>query len=126
MCILLCCTALCLTAIDLQLETWDPSLVSHRERSIKSADADNVLLNHLLDNLISAGCLQHEQTEIIKSERTARTRCAKLLDFVHSEGKRAFDKLCDALQNFGTANKKDLVDSMRQTAGKFLKEQCLL
>jgi len=97
---------------------WEKSLLLHRERILKSADADDVLLNRLLDHLLGALCLQHEQKEIIKRKDTARERCGKLLDFVHTEGKGAFDELCKALENFGTKDKKDLVDSMRETAGK--------
>jgi len=99
-------------------ELWKKSFQSHRKRIINSADADDVLLNRLLDHLLGVFCLQPDQKEVIKSQRTARERCGKLLDFVRTEGKGAFDELCNALEDFGTRDKKDLADSMRKEAGK--------
>jgi len=97
----------------MEQQLWKESLLLHRERIIESADIHDVLLNRLLDRLLAARCIQLDQKEIIKRKETARERCGTLLDFIHAEGKRAFNELCEALEKFGTEDKQDLVDSMR-------------
>jgi Caspase recruitment domain len=100
---------------DVMDQMCEKVLLEHRQEFIRSADVDDVLLDFLLDHLISKNCIQADQKEFIKTERLSRNRCGKLLDFVSAEGPKAFDELCNALDAFGTDSKKRLACTFRQS-----------
>ena len=96
-------------------EPWKEVLMEHHDAIVKCADPHDVILDHLLDHLRSKRCIQHDHSQLVKREPLLRARVGKLLDFVSSEGCKAFDELCNALEEFGTDDKKQLADTLRQS-----------
>jgi Caspase recruitment domain len=96
-------------------------LLEQRQAIVKSADPNDVLLNHLLNHLRSKRCLILSQEERIRSNVVSSDRIGCLLDFLSSEGQKAFDELCNALEDFGTEDKQKLSESLRQC---FREKQC--
>jgi len=95
-------------------EAWKQVLIEHREAIVQSADRDDVVLDYVLDHLISKRCIQVDHYELVKREPKLRSRINKLLHFISSEGRNTFDELCNAFENFGTDDKRQLANSLRQ------------
>jgi Caspase recruitment domain len=90
-------------------------LLDYRTAMINAADQNNVLLNHLLNHLRSKRFLNVTQEEHVLSKTAACDRMSSLLDFLSSEGQKAFEELCKALADFGTEDKEELAASMLQS-----------
>jgi len=88
-------------------------LREHRDAIAKSADPDDVFLNHLIDHLFSKRCIQNDHKQLVKRERTIRARISMLLDFVSTEGRQAFDELCNAIKEFNNPGMKELANTLR-------------
>lgn len=88
-------------------------LRENRVTILQSADSHDIVLNRLLDHLLSKNCIQQDQKELIKRKEVSKDRMGTLLDFLSSEGRIAFDELCTAFENFGTQDKKDLASTLR-------------
>jgi len=73
------------------VEPWKKVLLEHRDAIVKSADPHGVFLDHVIDHLLAKQCIKHDDTQLVKGERRLQPRVGKLLDFVSSEGSRAFD-----------------------------------
>jgi len=82
------------------VEPWKRVLQEHGSAIVKYADEGNVFLNHLIDHLFSKRCIQQDHKQLVKREPIVRTRISMLLDFVSSEGRNAFDELCNAIEEF--------------------------
>ena len=92
---------------------WQKVLKEKRSSILDKADAGNVFLNKLLDHLLSKHCLQMHQQQKVLTERGSIDCCRKLLDFIYSADQKAFDELCNAIENFGTRDTKNLADMLR-------------
>jgi hypothetical protein len=93
-------------------------LFEHSEAIIKLADPDDVLLNHLILHLRNKECLNEAQEQRIRSRTDLRGRIFYLLKFVSDEGQKAFEELCNSLEDFGTSDKKEVATSLRQSLRK--------
>jgi len=94
-------------------EPWKEVLREHGNDIVKSADEGDVFLNHLIDHLFSKRCIQNDHKQLVKREQTIRARIIMLLDFVSSEGRKAFDELCNAIEEFNYPGMGELVNTLR-------------
>jgi hypothetical protein len=93
---------------------WQQVLREQRVTILQSADGHDLFLDRLLDYLLSKGCIQPDQKELVKRKEVSKERMGTLLDFLSTEGPTAFDELCTAIENYGTVDKKNLANSLRQ------------
>lgn len=103
---------------------WKDALQEHYEDIVKSADHDDVFLDNMLDHMLSKRCIQSEQKELIKSEKSSCKRCRKFLDFLQSEDRSAFDELCNALETFGTESKTHLANLLKKSLIEKQESEC--
>ena len=96
-------------------QLWRDVLTENRSTIVQSADIHDVFLDSLIDHLLSKSCIQVVHQEFIKRGNVSGDRIRKLLDFISSADKRAFDELCNGMEAFGTDDKKCLADSLRES-----------
>jgi len=84
-------------------------------------DSFHVFTNRITDSLYSNACIQLDQKHKIESEQLPHERLKVLLDIVSSEGRPAFDKLCNALELFGTEEKTNMAELLRTSMEEQLK-----
>jgi hypothetical protein len=93
-------------------------LLEHREAIIKSADSHDLLLNHLITHLKRKECLNGPQEKCIRSYKAPRDRICCMLDFLSAEGEKAFEELCNSLEDFKTKDKRQLANLLRASLRK--------
>jgi hypothetical protein len=104
-------------------QLWKNVLQENRKKLVLSADREDILLKSLLDYLMSEFCIQSDQEDCILRETSSSNRIRKLLDVVSYEGEKAFNELCNALETFGTDDKKSNACSMRQSLTQLKQRQ---
>jgi len=109
------CRSYCRQCLISMSHSWRKVLSENRKDILQAADEHNVFLGRLLDRMISTQCIQREQKELIMNGTTARDRLSKLLDIVDTEGRTAFDELCNGLEEFGTEHQTRLAEHPQQS-----------
>jgi hypothetical protein len=94
------------------------ALLEQSEAIIESADSHDILLNHLISSLRSKNYLNEAQEQTVRSKNESRDRIFCLIQFLSTEGQKAFEELCNSLEAFGTDGKKELANLLRMSLRK--------